>query len=169
MAITGWSWQRLGWAIAPLMGVLPFLPLAGMAQTPSPLERLRENNACPGCDFSYLDLSHQDFSNANLRGAIFIGANLSHSNLSRTDLTAAILNSANLSGTTFQFAILENASLLGAQARQPADFTGADMDGMVMPSGVVRPTSDAGRPSESLLLAPGPIERILPPVPVPPR
>ena len=108
---------------------------------------------CPGADFSDMDLSagvvgwHQeetvgregaDFTDANLKGAKFIGTNLEGTDLSRADLreanfqlsnlTEAVLLEADASGADFSLATLESAEFEGANLSE-ADFSSAVMKG----------------------------------------
>jgi uncharacterized protein YjbI with pentapeptide repeats len=120
-------------------GLMILVPLApAIAGDQDDINRLLETGYCPICDLSGADLSGADLEDANLAGSNLIGADLSNANLQYADLSRAILNSADLSNTNFQFANLRDASLYGATMRQPADFSGANLENMVLPNGTVR-------------------------------
>ena len=121
---------------------------------------------CPGADFSDMDMGaaavgwHQaetvgreglDFTEANLRGAKFIGTNLEgiefiradlrEANFHLSNLTEAVLLEADASGADFSLATLENAEFEGANlsgadfsgaVMKGGDFTGADFTGAVL-------------------------------------
>lgn len=132
-----------GWVAA--LALVPLLAIAAHAQPVDPVTQLKETNACPLCDLSNANLSGIDLTGANLQGAMLLGANLSRTDLTRANLSRAILNGADLSGASFRFANLENATLLGARLNPPADFTGANLNGMTMPSGAMRPLNPQRR------------------------
>jgi uncharacterized protein YjbI with pentapeptide repeats len=124
-------------AIAFLLSSLsPATPM--QAQNVEDLNQLLETKYCPSCRLDNADLSGLDLSGAVLAGASLIGADLSETNLERADLSNALLNAADLSNATLQFANLRNASLYGAHMNPAANFTGANLEGTVMPNGVVR-------------------------------
>ncbi len=108
---------------------------------------------CPGADFSHQDLGEiiigwrqldelgrdsADLEEANLRGALFVGANLEGIRLGQADLreadfllanlTKASLFGADASGANFEKATLDNAELKGATF-SGANFEGASMRG----------------------------------------
>ena len=108
---------------------------------------------CPGADFSDMDMGaaavgwHQaetvgreglDFTEANLRGAKFIGTNLEgiefiradlrEANFHLSNLTEAVLQEVDASGADFSLATLANGQFDGANL-SGADFTGAVMKG----------------------------------------
>jgi len=116
------------------------------------LTRLLKTNACANCDLRQanlrgLDLSRADLRGADLRGAQLrsaklLNANLSQANLTRANLSYALLIQANISGTRFRFADLSYATLQEATATQSADFSGARLEGTILPDGRVAQPRD---------------------------
>ena len=66
------------------------------------------------CNFSNIDLSRYNLSDADLFQANFTGANLSYANLTKADLTEANVSEANLSNANLSSANLTKAKLKGA-------------------------------------------------------
>jgi len=58
-------------------------------------------------NFDELDLSHIDFSNADLSGTFFIGVNFSHSNFKSANLDTVWWEKSNLSNSNFESAFME--------------------------------------------------------------
>jgi uncharacterized protein YjbI with pentapeptide repeats len=126
-----------------LLGAIALTSTLGMAlpataQNAAHLQQLLTNGYCPSCDLSGADLSGLDLSNAYMPGAFLVGANLTNTNLRNANLRRVWFNGANLSGADLSFADLTDASLQGARMNPSANFTGAILDRMVMPSGQVR-------------------------------
>lgn len=116
------------------------------AVDPDDLARLRDTNACPGCDISegflrFSNFNGADLTGANLRdafflesqaiGAIFINADLtmigSENTLMReADFTGAVLIDGNFTNTDLRDAIFVGASMAGVT------FTGAVLSGANM-------------------------------------
>ncbi len=125
-------------AVAIALSGLVIAPWAAIAQNQDHVDRLLETGACPSCDLSGADLSGRDLSDAYLPGAFLLGTDLSNTNLRRANLRRAILNGAILDGADLSFSNLTNASIEGARMSIPALFTGARMEGLVMPDGRIR-------------------------------
>lgn len=88
----------------------------GQAVNPSDLQKLRTENACPGCDLSGANLAGEDLQDANLMGANLTDANLAGANLQDANLNSAVLNHANLrranlTSANCQYAHLSYANL----------------------------------------------------------
>lgn len=103
-----------------------------LALNPLDLEQLKTTSACPRCNLSGADLSKQNLTGANFRGADLSGATLSQANLTNADFTGAnlegaILNSANLSGASLTGANLKSASLVNADLSY-AGFISANLE-----------------------------------------
>lgn len=128
-------------------GLLGAIGLPTVAQNPNDVARLLETGYGPMCDLSNANLSGANLEGANLSGAMLINADLSNTNLQYADLSHAVLNSANLSGSDFRFANLRNASLHGATMQPAADFSGANLEATIMPSGIPRTAPVAPQPS----------------------
>lgn len=98
-------------------------------------------------DYTWCDLSGEDYSNVNMRGAVFAGADLSGTNFTGTDLTGAdfrgvyslteaiftnaILNQAqfdgvNLAGCNLSHLTMQGATLTGTNLTN-VDFTSSDL------------------------------------------
>lgn len=130
----------LGWAVAV------------HAEDPQHVQQLLTTKACPNCDLSGVNFTGTDLSEANLQGAnlndanlsgvVLTAADLSGATLMRANLSNALLNGANLSGANFQSANLQNATLYGIKAREAFNLTGANLQGTIMPSGRVNPTTE---------------------------
>ncbi len=103
------SWSRKIWAVTALaaLGCLLTIGSAG-AWDPEDMKKLRDTNACSGCDLTLARLS-----DANLIGADLSGANLSGANLARAILLSANLSKANLSGANLAGTNLKGANLSG--------------------------------------------------------
>ena len=136
--------------LATLLGATPVPTIPGVVADCE----IGPGAECPGADFSDLDLAAVayswwsmeetvgreglDFTEANLRGAKFIGtlavgatfvrADLREANFHLSDLTEAVLLEADASGADFSLATLENAEFEGANL-SGADFSGAAMKG----------------------------------------
>ncbi|MBW4425127.1 MAG: pentapeptide repeat-containing protein [Nostoc desertorum CM1-VF14] len=96
------------------------------------LDQLKATNACPRCNLSGADLTQQNLTGVDLRGADLSGATLSQANLTNADLTGAnlegaVLNSVNLSGASLTGANLKSASLENADLSY-AGFISADLE-----------------------------------------
>ena len=96
------------------------------------LSQLREENACPGCDLSGVDLTREDLHEADLSGADLSDANLFRTDLSNAVLEGAILCEAKMLQTDLREANLRDSDLSGAKLisakLQGADLTGANLD-----------------------------------------
>ena len=96
------------------------------------LSQLREENACPGCDLSGVDLTREDLHEADLSGADLSDANLFRTDLSNAVLEGAILREAKMLQTDLREANLRDSDLSGAKLisakLQGADLTGANLD-----------------------------------------
>jgi hypothetical protein len=135
--------------IAIALGGLLIVPLPAIAQNPEHVERLLETGSCSSCDLSGADLSDRDLSDAYLPGAFLFGTDLTNTNLRGANLRRALMNGAILDGADLSFSDLTDASLEGARMSVPAEFTGATMDGLVMPDGRIRETdSDSSTDEE---------------------
>lgn len=117
------------------------------------LARLLKTNTCARCNLSNANLRSLDLSGADLRGANLagaqlrsaklIGANLAQANLTGANLSYALLLQANISGTRFRFADLSYATLQSAIASQAADFSGATLEGTILPDGRIAKPADS--------------------------
>lgn len=137
-----------------LVTALVALSLSPRAQAANArhLARLLKTNACVRCNLRNANLRGLDLSQANLQGADLAGAQLRsakliNTNLSQADLTGAnlsyaLLLQANISGARFRFANLSYATLQSATAAQRADFTGAKLEGTILPDGRVAQPAD---------------------------
>ncbi len=96
------TWSRKIWAITTLaaLGCLLTIGLAG-AWDHADLKKLRDTNACSGCELVGAPLSDANLTGANLARAIMFSANLSEANLSGANLAGTNLRGANLSGATW--------------------------------------------------------------------
>lgn len=92
------------------------------------LDKLKRRESFEGCDFADLVLTDLDFSELNLREAIFDGAVLIRCNLCKTDLTEAVLTGANLREAKCAGASFIGADLTGAWLFQ-TDLTEANLSG----------------------------------------
>ena len=135
--------------LATLLGATPVPTIPGVVADCE----IGPGAECPGADFSDLDLGKVpqrwnsteaigreglDFTEANLRGAKFIGTNLEgiefiradlrEANFHLSNLKEAVLLEADASGADFSLATLANAEFEGANL-SGADFTGAVMKG----------------------------------------
>jgi uncharacterized protein YjbI with pentapeptide repeats len=116
------------------------LPTLTAAAGEAEVARLRDENACPGCNLAGDALSGMNLGGADLNHANLTGANLSNSNLSGANLTNANLTNANLSNANFSQANLSNANLTGAKCGGyvcPTEkFSNANTNGnTIMPDG----------------------------------
>ena len=96
------------------------------------LQHLNEENACPGCDLSGIQLMQAELEGADLNGADLSGANLFRATLSEAVLENANLHKANLMQVDLRKADLRGADLsesrlVGARL-QGADLTDANLD-----------------------------------------
>ncbi len=82
-------------------------------------------------DYAFVDLSGQNLSGIDLRGAYLEYADLSHTNLSGSNLSRAILAHADLTGTDLAGANLTGANL-GAATLKETRFIDADMTGVIL-------------------------------------
>ncbi|MET0521322.1 MAG: pentapeptide repeat-containing protein, partial [Jiangellaceae bacterium] len=93
---------------------------------------LRGHTGAPvpaGSDYTWCDLSHEDYSGLSLRGAVFAGADLTGVDFSGTDLTGASFRGVvSVAGATFAKADLSGADFTGV------DLTGHDLSGLPMPA-----------------------------------
>ena len=96
------------------------------------VDRLREENACPGCDLHKAELMKADLRGADLRKADLSGANLFQADLSEAQLEKAMLRHANLLQVDLRKANLRGADLSEARLTgaklQGADLTGAKLE-----------------------------------------
>jgi hypothetical protein len=81
------------------------------------LQRLLEQNACPGCDLSGADLSRRSLQHADLRAANLTSVRLTQANLHRANLANARLVAAHMTGVDLSFANLSGADLSSAFLR----------------------------------------------------
>jgi uncharacterized protein YjbI with pentapeptide repeats len=128
------TWSKKLFTTAALTFMLCLLGMAlGGAYDRADMDKLRQTNACPGCNLSRAnlhkaelsgaDLSGTNLSRANLHKAELSGADLSGADLSRANLHKANLAKANLRGTD-----LEAANLYGADLVE-ANLSEAKLDG----------------------------------------
>jgi len=100
-----------------------------MKTASNPLEARRQDGTCESLDFQNKNLSGQDFSGQDLRGACFEGARLVGANFQKTDLRGANFrdarclsansDEANLSGTILDNTKFHEACLRGANFGTP--------------------------------------------------
>lgn len=91
------------------------------------LEQLLDTNKCYRCNLSGVDLSGEDFEDADLEGTDFTGANLENVDFSEANLKGASFVNANLKNADFSKADLYKTNFSGADLTE-ADFSKAMVD-----------------------------------------
>lgn len=107
-----------------LMVVMVLVPSVSLAWDKDAMARLKQTQACTGCDLSGGDLRWANVYAAELGGA----PNLVNAMLDDADLSGANLYGANLEGTKLRGADLGGATLSWASLLG-ADLTGANIEG----------------------------------------
>jgi uncharacterized protein YjbI with pentapeptide repeats len=103
------------------LGLIKFLSIAGLLKKDGVISFV-------GINLNEIDFSFMNLSGDNLSNAYLIGTNLIGANLSRADLSNAYLSGANLSRTDLSNAYLSGAYLIGADLSN-ADLSGAYLSG----------------------------------------
>ena len=122
----------VSWAQSSTTIITPGLYL--LTQSPS---------SWPNTDFSFVDLTGQDFSGGyqfqscdfqqsildqvNLNGAVLSGSNFSSASLIGTDFTGATLSSANFTGCNLTAVIYDDTTIIASTQAAPGSFNGATL------------------------------------------
>ncbi len=91
------------------------------------IAKLAQDRDFSGCDMTGADLSHLDFSGANLTRAMMESADLSHAVLDNATLVQTLLARTRMDHTSLRHSVLNEATLAQANCND-CDFTGATLN-----------------------------------------